>query len=126
MLLSSLTPPLTLDAKSDNNDFCTSCGGSGYLLCCDGCDKSFHFTCLDPPLTAEASELDEPWFCHKCVAKRDGPQKPQRGLFATLLANLSNRNPTNYTLPTDIKNYFDGVATGKDGKFVEPVNQKTR
>lgn len=127
MLLSLLTPPLTLDSKSDNNDFCTACGGSGFLLCCDGCDKSFHFACLDPPLTEHASELDEPWFCHKCITKRAGPQKQPRGLFSALLTNLENRNPSNYLLPTPIREYFAGVGTGKDGKFVEPsVTQKTR
>lgn len=117
---------LTLNPQSDNNDFCSSCRGSGYLLCCDGCDRSFHFACLDPPLTQEASELQEPWFCFQCVSKRAQPQKHQRGLFSTLLTNLDKRNPSTFSLPQDIRDYFEGTATAKDGRFIEAVNGKTR
>lgn len=120
------SPPLTLDGKSENHNYCNSCGAAGFLLCCDGCERSFHFTCLDPPLTADASELDEPWFCHTCIVRRDGPNKAAQGLFSGLLNNLEKRNPVNYTLPANIREYFDGVATGKDGKFAEPTNAKTR
>jgi len=115
---------------SENNDFCSACGGSGYLLCCDGCDRSFHFSCLDPPLNDDASELNEPWFCYICVAKRpvaaESPGKPQRGLFAPLFVSLKKQNPTIFALPQDIREYFDGVATDKYGSFSEAVNVKTR
>lgn len=117
-----LTPPL----QSDNNDFCAACNTSGYLLCCDGCDKSFHFGCLDPPLTQNASELDEPWYCFGCIAKREQPQRRSRGLFAPLLSNLDKRNPSVFLLPQEIRDYFDGVATTKDGRFVEQLATKTR
>lgn len=112
--------------QSDNNDFCSSCRGSGYLLCCDGCDRSFHFACLDPPLSQDASELQEPWFCFKCVAKRAQPQRHSRGLFSTLLSSLDKRNPSIFSLPQSIRDHFEGVATGKDGRFMEAVNGKTR
>lgn len=118
-----LTPQTS---QSDNNDFCSSCRGSGFLLCCDGCDRSFHFACLDPPLSQDASELQEPWFCFRCVALRVQPQKQQRGLFSALLANLDKRNPSIFNLPQDIRDHFEGVATGKDGRFLEAVNSKTR
>ena len=124
--MSTLTPPLTPLSKSDNNDYRTSCGGTGYLLCCDGCDKAFHFACLDPPLDVNSSELDEPWYCHNCIAKRTAPRKHQRGLFSSLLSNLDKRNPTNFLLPEYIREYFDGVTTGKDGKFAEPSAGRTR
>ncbi|KAK5168646.1 uncharacterized protein LTR77_005955 [Saxophila tyrrhenica] len=114
---------------SENNDFCSACGGSGYLLCCDGCDRSFHFACLDPPLNDEASELNEPWYCYICVAKRpitDSPEKPHRGLFAPLFNSLRKLNPSNFALPQDIRDYFEGVATDKTGSFVESVHTRTR
>lgn len=125
--MSTLTPPLTPLFKSDNNDYCNSCGGIGYLLCCDGCDKAFHFTCLDPPLDVDSSELNEPWFCHTCVAKRstEAPKRT-RGLFSALLLNLNKRNPTNFILPENIREYFDGVTTAKDGKFAEQIAGRTR
>lgn len=130
--------PLTFDKhdlmrnvqQSENNDFCSACRGSGYLLCCDGCDRSFHFTCLDPPLNEQAKELDEPWFCYLCVAKRpfgiESPEKPGRGLFAPLLNSLKKRNPTNFVLPDDLRNYFEGVSADRQGSFVEALNKPTR
>ncbi|EME42272.1 hypothetical protein DOTSEDRAFT_73191 [Dothistroma septosporum NZE10] len=111
---------------SENQDYCSACGGSGYLLCCDGCDRSFHFGCVDPPLNPDAEELDEPWYCNICVAKRpvgpESPEKPTRGLFAPLFGSLKKRNPTNFNLPEDIRAYFEGVSSDKNGGFVESMN----
>ncbi|KAK5114509.1 hypothetical protein LTR62_002444 [Meristemomyces frigidus] len=115
---------------SENNDFCAACGGSGFLLCCDGCDRSFHFSCLDPPLNEDASELNEPWFCFICVAKRPGTtdqhEKPQRGLLAPLLTSLRKLNPANFVLPQEVRDYFEGVQTDRNGNFIEAVHAKTR
>ncbi|THY28423.1 hypothetical protein D6D01_03880 [Aureobasidium pullulans] len=115
-----------VNEESDNNDYCTACNTSGFLLCCDGCDSSFHLHCLDPPLSQDAPELNEAWYCFGCTAKRAQPQRHSRGLFAALLLNLDKRNPSNFVLPQDIREYFDGVATAKDGKFVEQLATKTR
>lgn len=118
------------DQLSENNDFCSACGGSGYLLCCDGCDRSFHFTCLDPPINQDASELNEPWYCYICIARRPvtlgSPEKPGRGLFAALFSSLKKQNPYNFSLPQDLRDYFEGVATDRNGSFVEAVNTRTR
>ncbi|KAH9828383.1 PHD-finger [Teratosphaeria destructans] len=114
---------------SENNDFCSACGGSGFLLCCDGCDRSFHFQCLDPPISEEASELNEPWYCYICVAKRpvaaESPEKPSRGLFAPLMNGLKKRNPSNFALPESIRNYYENVHTDKNGNFTDVVVGKT-
>jgi len=123
---------LTIDEQlSENNDFCSACGGSGFLLCCDGCDRSFHFSCLDPPLNDEASELNEPWFCYICVAKRpiasEQPDKlPQRGLFAPLFSILRKQNPSNFALPPDFRDYFEGVQADGNGNFIEALHSRTR
>jgi hypothetical protein len=122
---------LTEDEQlSENNDFCSACGGSGFLLCCDGCDRSFHFSCLDPPLNEDASELNEPWYCFICVAKRpvvaEQPEKPAQGLFAPLLNSLKKRNPSNFQLPDPIRNFYEGVHADKSGNYTETVTGKTR
>ena len=116
--------PLTDDEQlSDNNDFCSACGGCGYLLCCDGCDRSFHFACLDPPLHEDTKELDEPWHCFICAAKRPGAaestEKPATGLFGPLFNGLKTTNPSNFSLPEDVRTYFDGVGTDKHGNFMD-------
>ncbi|KAK5137194.1 hypothetical protein LTR08_000699 [Meristemomyces frigidus] len=115
---------------SENNDFCSACGGSGFLLCCDGCDRSFHFACLDPPLNENASQLNEPWYCFICVGKRPlaagQSDKLQRGLFAPLFSSLKRRNPSNYLLPDEIRDRNQYVYTSKNGDFQESVQPKTR
>ncbi|KAI9832674.1 MAG: hypothetical protein M1819_004259 [Sarea resinae] len=109
--------------ESDNDDLCSACGGSGYLLCCDGCDRSFHLTCLDPPLDPKA--LPESWFCYICEAKKSPPPKRPRGLFAALDANLEKKNPVAFHLPREIREYFEGVKTGEEGEYEEAVTQKS-
>lgn len=77
-------------------------------------------------MNEDAKELDEPWYCFICIAKRpvaaESPEKPTRGLFAPLLSSLRKRNPTNFELPQDIRDYFEGVATDRNGSFVEALN----
>ncbi|EPQ26492.1 uncharacterized protein PFL1_05814 [Pseudozyma flocculosa PF-1] len=38
------------DKGGSNNDYCEVCRGNGRFLCCDGCPRSFHFYCMNPPL----------------------------------------------------------------------------
>uniref|UniRef100_A0A8D0HPM3 Autoimmune regulator n=1 Tax=Sphenodon punctatus TaxID=8508 RepID=A0A8D0HPM3_SPHPU len=46
-----------------NDDECAVCRDGGELICCDGCPRAFHLTCLVPPLT----EIPiGPWRCVSC------------------------------------------------------------
>lgn len=110
-----------MDQSSDNNDFCSACGGTGFLLCCDGCNRSFHFTCCDPPLNPDASQLDEPWFCSVCETRRSPPPKQTRGLFAMLLSVVVKQNTTAFEVPEVIRDYFEGVKTGLEGEYEEDI-----
>jgi hypothetical protein len=51
------------DDSVDGDDFCSICADGGILIVCDGCEKSYHNHCLEPPLD-EVPEGD--WFCPKC------------------------------------------------------------
>jgi len=119
---------LTYDSKltsrlqaSENNDYCSACGGTGFLLCCDGCDRSFHFTCLDPPQHQEAI-LDEPWFCYMCQS-RAANGSFAHGLFSELQRHIAGKNPSSFKLPLDIRDYFEGVKTGEQGEYAESQTQ---
>ncbi|QIW99627.1 hypothetical protein AMS68_005145 [Peltaster fructicola] len=108
---------------SAHDDYCSACRGPGELVCCDGCSNAFHYFCLDPPLAADSPELDEPWFCYQCVAKKRAlgeaqPEKQRFGLFAPLLAKLAKRNPTIFALPADIQTHYEGVGADNDGTFM--------
>ncbi|XP_066445582.1 autoimmune regulator-like [Eleutherodactylus coqui] len=65
-----VTPTLLgseLSHHQSNDDECSVCRDGGELLCCDGCPRSFHLSCLMPPLTYIPSGT---WRCSSC--KKDG------------------------------------------------------
>lgn len=102
---------------------CAVCNGPGRFLCCERCPRSFHFTCLNPPL----EEIPEGmWFCNKCTTQHNPPAKPPRGLFSELIDGINRRNPTSFRLPSDIRGYFVGVETGTLGEYVDVRDNKTQ
>lgn len=101
------------DEYSENNDFCHNCNRSGQLLCCDGCVKSFHFSCLEPPLDP-ANPPEGEWYCPKCSIAR-----PMRALLGTLDRSVEQQD---FKLPFEIRDYFAGVTTNeKQGGRYEPA-----
>ncbi|CAJ0943695.1 unnamed protein product, partial [Ranitomeya imitator] len=44
-------PASDMSHHQSNDDECSVCRDGGQLLCCDGCPRSFHLSCLLPPLT---------------------------------------------------------------------------
>ena len=111
-----------LKKRQDNNDSCEACEGGGELVCCDGCVRSFHFYCLDPPSLPDDPQFqgdDIQWFCRYCKTKRHPPKAHPSGLFGAILDNLAWQVETNYELPQEIRNLFDGVQTGEDGEYEE-------
>ncbi|MCJ1307419.1 hypothetical protein MMC25_001065 [Agyrium rufum] len=111
----------------DNVDFCSACGGEGKLLCCDGCPQSFHFSCLDPPISCDNPPSGE-WFCPRCADKRHPELKDGLlpGIFNALLRGLIPRNPVAFNLPEQLRDYFEGVKTGGDGEFEEVATVKSK
>jgi hypothetical protein len=119
------------EADFVNQDFCSVCRGIGRFLCCDGCPRSFHFMCLDPPLRIDELPDEETWFCNKCKvdrAKKDGKQETTRGsarekpitqVFRQLVNKMDNENPVQFRLPQEIRQFFVGVGTGQRGEYVD-------
>ena len=107
--------------QDDNDDYCASCGGSGDLVCCDGCTRSFHFNCVDPPVH-EDRDLPDEWFCNVCIARRN-PASLTRytGIFGALLNIMEKRNSSAFRLPSETREYFEGVKTGADGEYEDIV-----
>ncbi|XP_037132497.1 autoimmune regulator [Syngnathus acus] len=60
-----------------NDDDCAVCKDGGELICCDGCPRAFHLTCLDPPL---ASVPSGSWCCKDCSGTGHQVQKSQHAL----------------------------------------------
>ncbi|KNE59284.1 hypothetical protein AMAG_03591 [Allomyces macrogynus ATCC 38327] len=81
-----------------NQDTCFSCGTDGHLLCCEGCPRSFHLICLDPPLDPEIAP-DGEWFCRECAFSR-GLVQPVREHGPTQHASVVLPSPDNSTSAT--------------------------
>ncbi|KAI9737175.1 MAG: hypothetical protein M1834_000768 [Cirrosporium novae-zelandiae] len=113
------------DSDEENNDYCSTCGGNGELLCCDGCIRSFHFSCADPPEDPQSPPEGE-WYCNVCTANKEPPQKRQRGLFSSMLDDVEAFNPVAYSLPRLLREYYEGVKTGEEGEFEETVVHKLK
>lgn len=105
-------------AFQDNDEFCASCSGEGKLLCCDGCTNSFHHACLEPPLNPD-EEVDGEWFCPRCIARRTKEAPSPAGLLGMVIRHVDDIIPKAYTLPLDIRDYFEGVRTGDEGEYDE-------
>ena len=50
--------------KHDHNSLCEKCGQDGEVLLCEGCNLSYHPTCLQPALV---DIPDEAWLCPECT-----------------------------------------------------------
>jgi len=112
-----LSPPLTPPKQfgSDNDDFCAACGGTGELLCCDGCEKSFHLGCIEPPMSKAESKALPEWYCLDCK-----PTTARGGaVFSDLFESLGRRNVHAFQLPKDVRDHFTGVNTGASGEYVQ-------
>ncbi|XP_065206479.1 PHD finger protein 14 isoform X2 [Planococcus citri] len=50
----------------ENCDTCQTVGTNANMVRCDECSKSFHFTCLDPPVKKSPKVRGYSWHCANC------------------------------------------------------------
>ncbi|KAG8907169.1 hypothetical protein FRB99_005141 [Tulasnella sp. 403] len=119
------------DEHQTNSPECSTCRMSllfsaGGAVYCDGCPRSFHLCCLEPPL--DASEIGKgEWFCKKCVVdmRTSGSHVPKPALksnnplFGELIQKAETETPSIFLLPEDIRSYFRDVGTTTDGSYVD-------
>ncbi|KAL2256652.1 hypothetical protein VTK26DRAFT_1352 [Humicola hyalothermophila] len=116
----------------DNDDYCSSCGGNGELVCCDGCTRAFHQTCVDPVIES-VEDMPSDWFCNVCRARYRSAAFPAQGsnrggAFSQLFEKIDARNSSAFRLPDKVRSHFEGVRTGVDGEYEEivPIVKPTR
>ncbi|GMK53711.1 hypothetical protein CspeluHIS016_0102970 [Cutaneotrichosporon spelunceum] len=121
-----------------NQDFCSACRGIGRFLCCDGCPRSFHFMCLEPPFRIDELPESETWYCNKCASERnpapahDSPSgikftdRTISTVFGHLIKRVENNNPEQFRLPQDIRQFFVGVSAGPLGEYVDTETARTK
>lgn len=109
----------------DNDELCYSCSGEGILLCCDGCTNSFHHACLEPPLNPD-HEVEGSWYCPSCAANRAPEEASPTGILGLVLGQIDKTIPKAFTLPLDVRDYFEGVRTGDEGEYEEVALPRTQ
>ncbi|XP_063297744.1 autoimmune regulator-like [Pelobates fuscus] len=96
-----------LASQHSNDDECSVCHDGGELICCDGCPRSFHLSCLVPPLTEIPSGT---WRCDTCnteepvlIGQKNNPAEDD--------ATLSIKGPAE-----------DRAPKGSEGSSILPDN----
>lgn len=95
-------------------------------MCCESCPRSFHFICAEPPVDEEnLSHLDH-WYCKTCASGMIPTPKVPFGPFKLLIENMLRMNPVSFSLPEEIRRYFDGVSWNTStGDFVDTKETKS-
>ncbi|KZP01235.1 hypothetical protein CALVIDRAFT_127838 [Calocera viscosa TUFC12733] len=101
-----------------NKDYCETCGGIGEFICCDGCTRSYHFLCLNPPVELDDIPEDK-WFCAVCLYNRKSHPKPTNRFLGALAQRVEGDSPKIFKLPDPIREYFKNVTTGPGGEYVQ-------
>ncbi|KAI1467011.1 uncharacterized protein F4812DRAFT_45615 [Daldinia caldariorum] len=110
--------------QDENDDSCYTCGGNGELVCCDGCNYSFHFLCIDPPM--DQGHMPDEWYCNECKNRQCPPFGEHIGPLRSLFTALDRKNPRAFRLPEDVRDLFEGVRTGPEGEYEEIVPPKPK
>ena len=88
----------------------------GELICCDGCENSFHANCYNPPITAE--KLKTNFYCYQCDPSEDG-YPVENNIFKPLQDAFKSTNPASFSLPKSLWGQFDGVSSKDTGEYVD-------
>ncbi|EJT96841.1 hypothetical protein DACRYDRAFT_119885 [Dacryopinax primogenitus] len=101
-----------------NKDYCETCGGIGEFICCDGCTRSYHFLCLNPPVELDDIPEDK-WYCGVCLYNHKSHPKLTNRFLGALAQKVESESPKIFKLPDPIREYFKSVTTGLTGEYVQ-------
>lgn len=97
----------------ENSDNCYECDEGGNLLCCDTCDKAFHFGCVNPAMDPKNPPKGE-WYCESCLI---------RNLVTSSMKGKKHDKKTEFNLDKEYKEYFSGVGEGVQYNAAHPTDQ---
>ena len=64
-------------------------------------------------------EVNGEWFCPRCNARRNKVPVNSTGLLGPLVRRVDDAIPKAFSLPYDVRDYFEGVKTGEEGEYEE-------
>ncbi|KAJ2780374.1 hypothetical protein GGI15_003564 [Coemansia interrupta] len=109
------------------HDVCDACGQPGQFICCELCPRVFHFLCVNPPMTLEAVNQTDHWYCRQCAHRVDKKRKSRahaKNILYPLISSIDRENPRVFSIPEDIRRQFDGIEADVDGSFVDTRKAK--
>uniref|UniRef100_A0A671NGD8 Autoimmune regulator n=1 Tax=Sinocyclocheilus anshuiensis TaxID=1608454 RepID=A0A671NGD8_9TELE len=106
------------DSWKHNDDECTVCKDGGELICCDGCPRAFHLTCLVPPLTSIPSGT---WRCQLCQSNRakDRTYTPLQPAVHPPVTETSSSSAVDFSFFSSLSS--TSLSTVSGGKSVQPM-----
>ncbi|XP_024129495.1 autoimmune regulator isoform X2 [Oryzias melastigma] len=99
-----------------NDDECAVCKDGGELICCDGCPRAFHLTCLNPPLVSIPRRLHSvesfsgSWQCDRCRGFTVKSEKASL-LLEALSGQPLHENKASSDSVTDVSFYSSNSST---------------
>uniref|UniRef100_A0A8D1F2W6 Autoimmune regulator n=1 Tax=Sus scrofa TaxID=9823 RepID=A0A8D1F2W6_PIG len=104
--------------RQKNEDECAVCRDGGELICCDGCPRAFHLSCLSPPLRDIPSGT---WRCSSCLQGRsqqdlpraEGPRPQEPPAETPVLLGLRSAGEEARGLPREPPAGMDAAVTYK-------------
>lgn len=102
------------DAKESviNHDHCDSCGDGGALICCDFCPRSFHFDCINPPMSPAEADTMKAWYCNNCKATKwtlANSDKGEDTILSPIFKKLAATNPQTFVLTSELAGSNQGI-----------------
>lgn len=95
-----------------HNEHCELCFTGGQLLCCDGCERAYHLSCVNPPML-EIPTGD--WFCVHCLTilatsgtRRESPENPH--CSEIVIDDSTDENEDDGDSDSDVQIVEDPVA----------------
>ncbi|KAK2901087.1 hypothetical protein QQF64_014817 [Cirrhinus molitorella] len=101
-----------------NDDECAVCKDGGELICCDGCPRAFHLTCLVPPLTSIPSGT---WRCQLCQSNRakDRTYTSLQPALHPPVTETSSSSAVDFSFFSSLSSASLSTVTG--GKSTQPI-----
>ncbi|KAK5050594.1 hypothetical protein LTR84_003876 [Exophiala bonariae] len=78
-----------------------------------------------PPLNPD-EEVDGEWYCPQCVARQTKGVPHPSGLLGWVVRRVDDTIPKAFSLPSDVRQYFEGVRTGDEGEYEEFGQPRTQ
>ncbi|KAJ8356993.1 hypothetical protein SKAU_G00197870 [Synaphobranchus kaupii] len=108
-----------------NDDECAACKDGGELICCDGCPRAFHLTCLAPPLTSiprygvtsHSQKKSGTWRCQQCRGNRAEAERTYVPVQTAKLTETSSSSSVDFSFFSALSSAsLSSVTTSKSSQ----------